>query len=52
MKGGLVVIAWAVISLGWRPAVITAIVAYVGGTYLFVQPGAPGLGTRPQDRCY
>src|SRR6478735_3373765 len=46
---GFVVIAWAVITLGWRPAVITAIVAYVGGTYLFVQPGAPGLGTRVQD---
>ncbi len=46
---GFVVIAWAVITLGWRPAVITAIVAYVGGIYLFVQPGAPGLGTRLQD---
>lgn len=46
---GFVVIAWAVITLGWRPAVITAVVAYVGGTYLFVQPGGPGLGTRLQD---
>jgi len=46
---GFVVIAWSVITLGWRPAVVTAIVAYIGGTYLFVQPGAPGLGTRLQD---
>ena len=46
---GFVVIAWSVLTLGWRPAVLTAIVAYVGGTYLFVQPEGPVLWTRPQD---
>ena len=47
---GFVVIAWSVLTLGWRPAVITAIVAYVGGMYLFVQAeGGTVLWTRPQD---
>jgi|KBSMisStaDraftv2_1062788.scaffolds.fasta_scaffold66860_3 signal transduction histidine kinase len=46
---GFAVIAWAVLTLGWRPAVLTAIVAYVGGNYLFVQPEGPVLWTRPQD---
>ena len=46
---GFVVIALSVITLGWRPAVITAIVAYAGGTYLFVQPEGTVMWTRPQD---
>jgi signal transduction histidine kinase len=46
---GFAVIAWSVLTLGWRPAVLTAIVAYLGGIYLFVQPEGPVLWTRPQD---
>jgi signal transduction histidine kinase len=45
---GFVVIAWAVFTLGWRPAVLTAVVAYLGGTYLFLQPEGVHW-TRPQD---
>jgi signal transduction histidine kinase len=47
---GFVAIATSVLFFGWRPAVLTAIVAYVGGTYLFVQqPGTNGFWTGPQD---
>jgi signal transduction histidine kinase len=45
---GFVVIAWSVLTLGWRPAIVTAVVAYVGGTLLFLQPGETHW-TRPPD---
>lgn len=46
---GFVAIAAAVLTLGWRPAVVTATIAYVGGTYLFVQPEGGVVPTRAQD---
>jgi len=45
---GFVVIAASVLWLGWRPAVLTALVSYLGGAYLFIEPGAM-LSPRPQD---
>lgn len=45
---GFVTIAAAVLIFGWRPAVVTASIAYLGGAYLFVQP-AEMTWTRPQD---
>ena len=46
---GFVAIAASVLTLGWRPAVLTAVIAYIGGTYLFVQPGGHIFEGRPQD---
>jgi len=46
---GFVAIAAAVFTFGWRPAVATAAIAYVGGTYLFVQSEGGVVPTRPQD---
>ncbi len=46
---GFVAIAASVLTLGWRPAVVTAAIAYVGGTYLFVQPAGSVAPTQPQD---
>ncbi len=46
---GFVAIAAAVLTLGWRPAVVTAVIAYAGGTYLFVRADAGGPTTRAQD---
>lgn len=46
---GFVAIAASVLMLGWRPAVLTATVAYTGGTYLFVQPVGRLFQGRPQD---
>ena len=45
---GFVVIAASVLWLGWRPAVLTATVSYLGGTYLFIEPGTV-LSLRAQD---
>jgi signal transduction histidine kinase len=45
---GFVVIAASVLWLGWRPAILTALVSYLGGTYLFIAPGTL-LSIRPQD---
>lgn len=46
---GFVAIAASVLLLGWRPAVLTAAIAYVGGTYLFVQPAGAFFTGRAQD---
>jgi signal transduction histidine kinase len=46
---GFVAIAASVLFFGWRPAVLTAIVCYAGGTYLFVQPHENPLSLRLQD---
>lgn len=46
---GFVAIAASVLTLGWRPAVVTAALAYVGGAYLFVQPEGGVVATQPQD---
>ncbi len=46
---GFVAIAASVLTFGWRPAVLTAAMAYAGGTYLFVQPVGLLFQGRPQD---
>ncbi len=46
---GFVAIAASVLTFGWRPAVLTATIAYAGGAYLFVQPVGRLFQGRPQD---
>ncbi len=45
---GFVAIAASVLTLGWRPAVVTAALAYIGGTYLFIQPNGSVFQARPE----
>ncbi len=45
---GFVAVAASVLWLGWRPAVVTAALAYLGGTYLFIQPNGSAFQARPQ----
>ncbi|MFN7915216.1 MAG: HAMP domain-containing sensor histidine kinase [Vicinamibacterales bacterium] len=45
---GFVAIAASVFFWGWGPAVVAAVVAYVGGTVLFLQPGGLTLAVSVQ----
>lgn len=45
---GIVAIAASVLLWGWRPAVLSTVVAYVGGTYLLAEPGGLRLTTSAQ----
>lgn len=45
---GFVAIAASVFFWGWGPAVVATVVAYVGGTLLFVQPGGLTLALSAQ----